>query len=73
LPCARYALVELGDPEAIDLFLREEDAQAALEDALRDEPGWTGRLTVEPVELNKEPVAQLTDHIVPTAAAPRDV
>jgi hypothetical protein len=48
-----YALVELGDPEAIGLFLREEDAQAALEDALRDEPGWTGTLTVEPVELNK--------------------
>ena len=34
-----YALVELGDSEAIDLFLREEDAEAALEDALRDEPG----------------------------------
>ncbi len=33
-----YALVELGDSDAIDLFLREEDAQAALEDALRDEP-----------------------------------
>jgi hypothetical protein len=32
-----YALVELGDAEAIDLFLREEDARAALEDALRDE------------------------------------
>jgi hypothetical protein len=31
-----YAFVELGDSEAIDLFLREEDAHAALEDALRD-------------------------------------
>ena len=48
-----YALVELGDSEAIDLFLREEDAQAALEDALRDEPGWAGTLSVEPVELNE--------------------
>jgi hypothetical protein len=35
-----YALVEFGDAEAIDLFLREEEAQAALEDALADEPGW---------------------------------
>jgi hypothetical protein len=40
-----FALVELGDSEAIDLFLREEDAQAALEDALRDEPGWAGTST----------------------------
>jgi hypothetical protein len=46
-----YALVELGDSEAIDLFVREEDAQAALEDALRDEPGWAGTLSVEPVEF----------------------
>lgn len=37
-----YALLELGDSEAIDLFLREEDAEAALEDAFRDEPGWAG-------------------------------
>ena len=48
-----YALVELGDSEAIDLFLREEDAQAALEDALHDEPGWAGTLTVEPIELDE--------------------
>lgn len=51
-----YALVELGDSEAIDLFLREEDAQAALEDALRDEPGWAGTLSVEPVEFGDEAV-----------------
>jgi len=37
-----YALVELGDSESIDLFLREEDARRALEDALRDEPDWVG-------------------------------
>jgi hypothetical protein len=48
-----YALVELGDTEAIDLFLREEDARAALEDALRDEPGWADTLTVEPAELDE--------------------
>jgi hypothetical protein len=47
------ALVELGDPEAIDLFLCEEDAMAALEDALRDEPGWAGTLAIEPIELDE--------------------
>jgi hypothetical protein len=35
-----FALVEFGDSEAIDLFLREEDARRALEEALRDEPEW---------------------------------
>lgn len=52
-----YALGELGDSEAIDLFLREEDAQAALEDALRDEPGWAGTLSVEPVELDEREIS----------------
>jgi hypothetical protein len=32
------ALVEAGDPEAIDVYLAEEDAQRTLEDRLRDEP-----------------------------------
>ena len=48
-----YALIELGDPEAIDLFLREEDAQAALEDAPTTSPAGHGTLTVEPIELNE--------------------
>ena len=52
-----YVLVELGDSEAIDLFLREEVAQAALEDALNDEPGWAGTLTVEPIELDERAVS----------------
>jgi hypothetical protein len=52
-----YALVELGDSEAIDLFLREEDAQEALEAALHDEPCWAGTLTVEPVELDERAVS----------------
>jgi hypothetical protein len=33
-----YALTELHDPEAIELFSTEEDARRALEDCLRDEP-----------------------------------
>jgi hypothetical protein len=51
------ALHELGDSEAIDLFLREEDAVRALEDALRDEPGWAGTLFIEPVELDERDVS----------------
>jgi hypothetical protein len=48
-----FALVELGDSEAIDLFLREEDARRALEECLRDEPGWIGTLFVELIELDE--------------------
>jgi hypothetical protein len=49
-----YALVEAGDPEAIDVYLCEEDAQRALEDCLRDEPQWCGPLHVAEVELTAE-------------------
>ncbi len=31
----------------------EDDAQAALEDALRDEPDWVGVLSVVPIELDE--------------------
>lgn len=48
-----YALVELGDSEAIDLFLREEDARRALEAGLQDEPDWIGMLFGEPIELDE--------------------
>jgi hypothetical protein len=48
-----FALVELGDSEAIDLFLREEDARRALEAGLQDEPNWIGTLFVEPIELDE--------------------
>jgi hypothetical protein len=49
-----YALTELHDPEAIELSITEEDARRALEDCLRDEPQWTGRLEVTAVELDHE-------------------
>ena len=39
-----YALTELHDREAIELFVTEEDARRALEDCLRDEPQRRGRL-----------------------------
>jgi hypothetical protein len=47
-----HALVELGDAEAIDLFVRKEDALKALEDAVADEPEWAGMLFVAPIELD---------------------
>jgi hypothetical protein len=46
-----YALVEAGDPKAIDIYLAEQDAQRALGDCLKDEPEWRGLLSVEEVEL----------------------
>lgn len=45
-------LVEAGDPEAIDVFLAEADAQHALEDCLRDEPKWRGLLRIQEIELS---------------------
>ncbi len=52
-----YARVQAGDPEAIDVYLAEEDAQRALEDCLRDEPQWQGLLHVEAVELDERDVS----------------
>jgi hypothetical protein len=49
-----YALTELHDPEAIELFITQEDAQRALEDCLRDEPQWHGLPSVEQIELREE-------------------
>jgi hypothetical protein len=49
-----YALTELHDPEAIELFISEEDVPLALDDCLRDEPQWRGRLEVKEVELDHE-------------------
>jgi hypothetical protein len=52
-----FALVELGDSEAIDVFLAEEDAQRALEECLRDEPQWRGELWIEEIELTPDPTS----------------
>jgi hypothetical protein len=50
-------LLSFGDSESIDLFLREEDAQAALEDAVRDEPDWAVTLFVAPIDLDEREVS----------------
>jgi len=47
-----WALVKLGNHEAIDVFARKEDALKALEDACTDEPEWEGTLFVAPIELD---------------------
>ncbi len=47
-----YALVEAGDPEAIDVFVSEEDARRALKHCVRDEPGWRGLLRVQEIEFS---------------------
>jgi len=52
---AAWALVEHGDREAIDVFLIREDAERALADCLRDEPGWRGLLWIEEIELAGAP------------------
>jgi len=49
-----FALAEIGDSEAIDVFLRREDAWAALAEILEDQPGWAGTLFVVPIELDHE-------------------
>jgi hypothetical protein len=49
-----YALVEAGHRQAIDVYLREEDAQRELEEGLCDEPQWRGLLRVEEIELSAE-------------------
>jgi hypothetical protein len=47
-----YALVEAGDPEAIDVYVAVKDAEQALADCLRDEPQWRGLLGIVPIELD---------------------
>jgi hypothetical protein len=47
-----FALAEIGNSEAIDVFLRREDAWAALAEILEDEPNCVGSLFVVPIELD---------------------
>jgi hypothetical protein len=47
-----YALTELHDPDAIELFFTKEDARRAFEDCPRDEPGWRELLHVEEIEFS---------------------
>jgi hypothetical protein len=49
-----YALVWAGDLKAIDVCVREQDADRALEECLRDEPQWRGLLSVVEIELSAD-------------------
>jgi hypothetical protein len=46
-----WALVQRGDPEAIDVFLSRDEAGEALAGCLRDEPDWRGLLWIEEIGL----------------------
>ena len=54
-----YALVTAVSPQkAVDVYLRAEEAEKALEAALRDEPHWgAGLLRVEEIELDERDVS----------------
>jgi hypothetical protein len=52
-----YALVEAGDDETVDLFVRREDAITALNNCIRDEPDWAGLLYVAPIELDERDIS----------------
>jgi hypothetical protein len=48
-----YALAELGDRLALDVFIRREDAFAALDDAVDEDDDQTGILFVAPIDLER--------------------
>jgi hypothetical protein len=50
---------EAGDPEAIDVYLCEQDAQRALEDCLRDGLQWSGLLRIEAIDAPHPPTVSL--------------
>jgi hypothetical protein len=52
-----YVVVDLADRLALDVFLRREDAFAAVEDAATDAPEWAGLLYVAPIELDEREVS----------------
>ena len=52
-----FALAEIGRSEAIDVYLRREDAWAALEEILNDQPDLAGALFVAPIELDERKVS----------------
>jgi hypothetical protein len=47
-----YALADLGDRLAVDLFVRREDAFAELEEIVAAELRWAEFLHVVPIELD---------------------
>jgi hypothetical protein len=52
-----YALLDIGDRLAVDVFIEREDAFAARDDALHDQPEWATALYVAPIELDGQDVS----------------
>jgi hypothetical protein len=48
-----FDLVDLSLLEAIDLYVRREDAERTLAELLRDEPDWRLLFRIEEVELGE--------------------
>ena len=46
-----YALVSAETKKAVEPFVRREDAERMLAEALADEPGWRDVLSVEEIKL----------------------
>ena len=47
-----FALVDLSLLEAIELYVRREDAERTLAELLRDEPGWQSLFRIDEIELS---------------------
>jgi hypothetical protein len=50
-----YAVASADTEQAVELFLRRENAERMLAEALADEPEWADILSVEPLELRTSP------------------
>ena len=48
-----FALVDLSLVEAIELYVRREDAERTLAELLRDEPEWRSLFRIEEIELGE--------------------
>jgi hypothetical protein len=48
-----FGLVDLSLAEAIELYVRREDAERTLAELLRDEPTWEFLFRIEEIELGQ--------------------
>ena len=48
-----FGLVDLSLVEAIELYVRREDAERMLAELLRDEPSWESLFQIEEIELGE--------------------
>jgi hypothetical protein len=48
-----FAVVDLWLVEAVELYVRREDAERTLAELLRDEPSWERLFQIEEIELSE--------------------